>query len=228
MCLILRKTGKSAPEKQYGHKGLFITFEGIEGCGKSTQAKLLADNLRRRGLRVVLTSEPGGTKMGRNLRKILLTPGSRVGKLAELFLFEADRAQHVAETILPALEAGSVVICDRYSDSTRAYQGVGRGLGVQSVDSIDRVATGNLYPDITILLDMAAERGVGRAVKRGGMTRIDRESLGFHSGIRRAFLDLAAGSGSRFRVIRGDAARDNVALSVERPVLAALKARGLL
>jgi dTMP kinase len=228
MCLILRKTRKSAPEKRYEHKGLFITFEGIEGCGKSTQAKLLADNLRRRGLRVVLTSEPGGTKMGRSLRKILLTPGSPVGKIAELFLFEADRAQHVSEVILPALVAGSVVICDRYSDSTRAYQGVGRGLGVQLVDTIDQVATGNLYPDLTILLDMAPERGVGRIQLRGKMTRIDRESLEFHSGIRRAFLNLAAGSGSRFRVVRGDAAREHVAQSVERLVLAALKTRGLL
>jgi len=228
MCLILRKTKKQAPEKQNIRKGIFITFEGIDGCGKSTQAGLLADNLRRRGLRVVLTSEPGSTKLGRNLRKILLTPGSRVGKVAELLLFEADRAQHVSEVILPALESGSAVICDRYSDSTRAYQGIGRGLGVELVDSLDRVATGNVYPDLTILLDMAPERGVGRARLRGALTRIDREDLGFHAKIRRAFLNLAAGEAGRFRVVPAEAAMDRVAASVERVVLAVLKSRGLV
>ena len=227
MCLILRKTKKRAPEKQYERKGVFITFEGIDGCGKSTQAKLLADNLKRRGLRVVLTSEPGSTKLGRNLRKILLTPGSKVGKVAELFLFEADRAQHVSEVILPALVDGAVVICDRYSDSTRAYQGIGRGLGVSLVDLLDQVATGNVYPDLTVLLDMAPERGVGRARLRGALTRIDREHLEFHAQIRRAFLNLAAGSGSRFRVVPAEAAMDRVAASVERVVLAVLKARGM-
>jgi len=232
MCLILRKTMKKTLkaefEAKYTRRGVFISFEGIEGCGKSTQAKMLSENLRRRGLRVVHTAEPGGTAMGKALRKVLLTPGGRVGKVAELFLFEADRAQHVSEVILPALVAGSIVICDRYSDSTRAYQGVGRGLGVELVDNLDQVATGECYPELTILLDMPPARGVSRARKRGKMTRIDRESLEFHTLIRKSFLELAAGSGGRFRVVSADTSIEKVAASVERIVLATLSARGIL
>jgi len=212
----------------YKRRGVFISFEGIEGCGKSTQARILAANLRNRGLRVVTTAEPGGTSMGRAIRKILLAPGGRVGKVAELFLFEADRAQHVSEVILPALVSGAVVICDRYSDSTRAYQGIGRGLGVELVDNLDQVATGECYPELTILLDMPPGIGLDRVKRRGKMNRIDSEKLAFHARIRKAFLNLAGGSGGRFRVVPAGASKEKVAYMVERLVLATLKVRGLL
>ncbi|MEK7765918.1 MAG: dTMP kinase, partial [bacterium] len=148
-------------------RGHFITTEGIEGCGKTTQARLLATRLRREGHTVLLTAEPGGTKLGRSIRAALLTAGRRVHPLAEWLLFEADRAQHVRETIEPALRRGAVVICDRYSDSTRAYQGYGRGLGLSFVDRVDRIATGGLRPDLTLLLDLPVREGLARARRRG-------------------------------------------------------------
>lgn len=185
------------------NRGCFISMEGIEGCGKSTQARRLARRLREDGYRTLLTVEPGGTALGRSLRSCLLASKRRVDALAEWLLFEADRAQHVREVIRPALKRGVVVICDRYSDSTRAYQGIGRGLGLAQVDRVDRVATGGLKPDLTILLDLPVREGLARARKRGRLTRIDRERLRFHERIRSAFLVLATREPRRIRVVDG-------------------------
>jgi len=180
---------------------MFVTFEGVEGCGKSTQARLLAGFLRKSGRRVLLTFEPGGTPLGRRIRKALLEPAGRVVPLAEWLLFEADRAAHVRQVVLPALRHGVSVVCDRYSDSSRAYQGFGRGIGLGRVDAVDRIATGGLKPDLTILLDLPAGAGLARVRRRGRMTRIDRERARFHGLVRRAFLRLARREPRRFAVV---------------------------
>jgi len=201
--------------------------EGVEGCGKSTHAGFLARRLRARGYRVLLTAEPGGSAAGKSIRECLLTPRGHVGPLAELFLFEADRSQHVREVIRPALARGAIVVCDRFSDSSRAYQGVGRGLGLRLVNAVDRMATGGLRPDLTLLLDVPVRRGVERARKRGALTRLDRESLAFHGKVRRAFLNLAARSGGRFHVIGALGPASETAAAVDCAVASALRRKGL-
>jgi len=178
-----------------------VTLEGVEGCGKSTQARLLARRLKAEGYHVLLTREPGGTKLGRLVRSCLLTPGGKVGPMAEFLLFVADRAQHVAEVIRPALGRGRIVISDRFGDSSRAYQGFGRGIGLARVDRINREATGGLRPDLTILLDLPVREGLIRVGRRGAMTRLDREKLRFHEKVRSAFLVLATREPGRIRVV---------------------------
>ena len=206
-------------------KGYFISMEGIEGCGKSTQARRLAKRLREDGHKALLTFEPGGTPIGRAIRGSLLNSRRKVSALAEWLLFEADRAQHVKEVIVPALRRGMVVICDRYSDSSRAYQGFGRGLGLAQVDRVDRLATGGVKPNLTILLDLPVREGLARARKRGGLTRIDRERLRFHERIRSAFLVLATREPKRIRVVDGRIGPREAGEAIYRHVNAALDRR---
>ncbi len=150
-------------------QGRFITFEGPEGAGKSTQLGLLGEWMKRGGLPVRTTREPGGTALGAGIREILLAPqGGEVSPLAELFLYEADRAQHIQEVIRPALAAGEHVLCDRFFDSTTAYQAYGRGLPAELVEELNARATGGLVPDLTILLDISPSEGLRRA--RGGVS----------------------------------------------------------
>jgi dTMP kinase len=201
-------------------KGFFITFEGIEGSGKSTQLALLAEWLRSGGADVEVTREPGGTGLGERLRDLLLDPGNAgLAPEAELFLYLADRAQNVKERIRPALERGAIVLCDRHTDATLVYQGAMRGLGVRELVALNRTATGGLTPDRTLLFDMTAEAGLSRAAirktKRGGPgDRIENEPLEFHRGIRQAYLDLARSEPERFVVIdsAGDAATVHLAV----------------
>ncbi len=204
------------------HRAVFITFEGIEGCGKTTQAKLLAKRLREEGQQAILTAEPGGTVLGRALRAALLNPARTVDPIAEWLLFEADRAQHVRETIQPLLRRGVTVICDRFSDSTRAYQGIGRGLGLDQVDRVDRAATGGLKPDLTFLLDLPVREGLARAASRGKLTRIERERTRFHTKIRDAFLVLATREPGRIKVVDGRLDRPHAAEVVWKHVAAVL------
>jgi len=138
--------------------GLFVTLEGVDGCGKTTQAQLLADRLRASGHCVVLTRQPGGTVIGERLRELLLTPGNPIPPAAELFLYLADRAVHVAEAVVPALEKGCVVVCERYTDSTLAYQGYGRGLDLDLLRRLNEMATGGVSPDLTLVLDIPRRR----------------------------------------------------------------------
>ena len=147
---------------------MFLTVEGIEGAGKSTFIGLLEEELGRRGIDFLRTREPGGCALGRQIRPLLLDASQNVSSRAELFLFLADRAQHVADTIRPALERGQWVLCDRYADSTIAYQGYGRGMDVEELQRLNDYATGGLWPDITFLLDLSAEVGLGRALARNG------------------------------------------------------------
>ena len=191
-------------------KGLFITFEGTEGTGKSTQVRLLADNLRAAGRRMIVSREPGGTAFGRSLRGMLLDPAAAtIAPWAELFLYLADRAQHAREVILPALERGEWVICDRFADATVAYQGFGRGLDAAFIrDASDRAAVG-LVPDLTLLLDFDdVSVGIDRARRRqqgdgtaGVEDRFEHEDLAFHSRVRDGYRSLAAAEPGRIRVL---------------------------
>jgi dTMP kinase len=182
---------------------LFVTFEGIEGSGKSTHLRLLAAALRAAGHGVVETREPGGTSLGRSLRDLLLRPSATPPEpLAELLLYCADRAQHAAEVIRPALAAGRVVLCDRFSDSTIAYQGYGRGLDLATVRALDAEARRDLEPDLTFLLDCPPATGLARAHARSGAgDRFEQEALAFHEAVRGGFHALAAATPGRYRLV---------------------------
>jgi dTMP kinase len=199
----------------------FITFEGMEGCGKSTQAKLLA---RALGPDAVVTQEPGGTAIGRAIRQLLLDPANRaMSAEAEVLLFFADRAQHVADVIRPALAAGKIVISTRYVDTSLAYQGYGRGLDLDRIRSVAVLATGGLRPDLTLFFDLPLEIGLARVVRRGGRDRLESEVREFHERVRNGYLELAAAEPDRW--IRIDASGSEA--DVEARTRAAVEARGL-
>ncbi|MGI8469128.1 MAG: dTMP kinase [Pyrinomonadaceae bacterium] len=186
-------------------RGKFITFEGIDGSGKSTQLRLVATDLRFRGLNILTTQEPGGTPLGRKLREVFLETDETVAPLAELLLFAADRAQHVNFLIKPALAEGKIVISDRYSDATFAYQGAGRGLPQNIVKQIIELATGGLKPDLTLFFDLPVEAALLRTEIRDDAgeqkNRMDREKTDFYERVRQSYLELAAAEKKRFRVI---------------------------
>ncbi len=186
-------------------RGLFITFEGIDGCGKSTQIVLLAEELRRRALDVVVTREPGGTVIGEAVRDVLVSDASvNIAPKAELLFIVGARAQHVAELIRPALEAGQVVLSDRYTDSTVAFQGHGRGLDLEMIDRLNSFATAELQPDVTIVFDIdpSVARARLRARPVGGLLgAFDDEQADFHVRVRQAYLTLAEREPSRMHVI---------------------------
>lgn len=191
-------------------RGIFITLEGVEGSGKTTQAAILADHLNRNGRRAILTHEPGGTRAGQAIRAIFLDPAVALEVAAELLLVLADRAQHVREKLTPALEAGTIVISDRYSDSTVAYQGYGRGFDMALLRNLNDLASNRLKPDLTIVLDCPVETGLARTRARmGSAVRSDRfegEQIEFHQRVRDGFLAIAAAEPARVTVI--DAARE--------------------
>jgi dTMP kinase len=199
----------------------FITFEGIEGCGKTTQIRMAGDHLRKRQIPVLVTEEPGGAPLGKHIRKLLLNQGDcRIDAKAELLLFAAARAQHVQEVILPALATGRVVLCDRFSDATLAYQGFGRGLSLEFIKSLNEFSAAPLKPDLTLLFDLPVEVGLGRAIDRiahiQGAPREDRfeqEDRAFHQKIRIGYLSLARNEPGRIRMI--DASRDVQTISQE-------------
>ncbi|WP_298436002.1 dTMP kinase [Geobacter sp.] len=190
--------------------GFFITFEGIEGCGKTTQIRRAAEWLSAEGYEVVVTREPGGCPIADAIRAILLDArNSSMVPLAELLLYAAARAQHVAEVIAPALVAGKVVLCDRFTDSTLTYQGYGRGLDRELIGHLNTLAAGDVQPDLTVILDCPVELGLSRAMARiNGTTaareeRFEQESRLFHERIRDGFLALAAAAPTRFVVVDG-------------------------
>lgn len=182
--------------------GLFITFEGIEGCGKTTQIKLLAERLRTAGHEVITLREPGGTPFGNVIRGLLL--GHHVPKftdLAEAYLFATSRVELTRRVIRPALDAGTIVICDRFVDSSIVYQGIARGLGEEQVKAINEVAVGDCWPHRTYLLDLPTEVGLGRARSRALFDRIEQEEQSFHESVRQGFLQQARRQPDRFAVI---------------------------
>ncbi len=196
-------------------RGVFITFEGIEGCGKSTQAHLLRRHLEAEGHDVVLTREPGGTPISEAIREMLLDPANAaMSPLAELLLYEAARAQHVHELIRPAIEAGSIVVCDRFYDSTTAYQGAGRGLPEIDFERLHDMATGGLSPDLTLFLDLPVEEGLKRAANAAAPDRIERESIEFHERVRKGFLELAAQHPGRIRTLDAGRTPEDIAIAV--------------
>lgn len=173
-------------------KGVFIAFEGPEGGGKSTQLRLLARSLEERGLQPLLTKEPGGTPVGERIREIvLLEPELYITPLTEFLLYTSSRAQHVGEVIRPALDAGRLVLCDRFTGASAAYQGYGRGLPLEVIDLFTRQATGGLKPDLTLLFDLEPEVGLARVAQRGEKDRLEQADLGFHRRVREGFLKQA-------------------------------------
>ena len=201
-------------------QGRLIAFEGVEGAGKSTQVELLRQALEKAGRRVVTTREPGGTPVGEQVRSILLDPASTLDARTEALLFAAARAQLVAQVIRPALERAEIVLCDRYLDSSLAYQGAARGLGLEPVAAINGFATEGLLPDLVVLLRVDPAEGLAR--QRGGRDRIERQDLEFHQRVAQGFLDLAAADPERFVVIDGAAPVDRVAAEVRAAVLRGL------
>jgi len=190
--------------------GLFITFEGGEGCGKSTQSRLLLKKLGQQNIPTVLTHEPGGTSLGNELRKTLKRKrDSSISPQAELFLFAASRAQLVAEVIHPALEEGKVVVCDRFTYSTLVYQGYGRGLDLTIVETINNMVTQDLKPDLAILLDISPEGGLAR--KRSLKDRFELEDLSFHRRVREGYVKMAAAEPDRWLVIDASLPEEKVA-----------------
>ncbi len=200
--------------------GLFITLEGPDGSGKSTQATLLANRLRPAGREIVLTREPGGTALGEQVRLVLLDRDAATrDALADALLFNAARHQHVVEVIRPALDRGAVVVCDRFADSSLAYQGYGGGVPLEDVRALARIATGGLTPERTILLDLAVGEGLARrlAGEATDLTRFeldDAHGAPFHELVRRGYLELAAAGPERWRVVDASAHADTVADAV--------------
>jgi dTMP kinase len=192
--------------------GKFITFEGIDGSGKSTQLRMLAESLRAKGIDFLSTFEPGDTPLGRRLREAFLETEETVAPIAELLLFAADRAQHVEYLIKPALDAGRVVISDRYADATFAYQGAGRGFDEGTVNQVIELATGGLKPDLTLFFDIAVETGTKRMSDRGGTNtienRMDRETAEFYTRVRNAYLSVAEREPERFKIIDANGSPD--------------------
>ena len=195
-------------------RGLFITFEGGEGTGKTTQIARLAERLRAAGREVVVTREPGGTPLAEAIRALLLDPAQTPDGLVELLLLEAARHDHVERVVVPALARGTVVISDRFADSSTVYQGMVRGLGVEQVERLNALATGGVEPDRTVVLDLEPEAGVGRALRRnaddGGASRLDDEPLDFHRRVREGFLELARRHPERIRLVAAAGPADDV------------------
>jgi len=211
--------------------GAFITFEGIDGCGKSTQLRLLASELRVRGVPVVATREPGGTTLGQKLRAALLDVQEQVDPLAELLVFAADRAQHVRKHLLPALEQNQVVLSDRYADATVAYQGGGRGFEPKLIEEIVELATGGLKPDLTLLFDLSVAESAIRTRKRvqnKRTDRLDKEDAEFHTRVRNAYLEIAKTAPERFRIIDARGSVNETHKVVMDIVIPFLAERGLL
>lgn len=197
---------------------IFITFEGIEGCGKSTQVRLLSESLKAQDRQHLLTREPGGCPIADSIRAILLDPAnSALFPRSELLLYAAARAQHVSEVMRPALSEDKIVICDRYVDATLAYQGYGRGLDLQMIEELNELASDGLTPDVTILLDMPCEEGLKRAKDRntamglGHEDRFEQESLEFHRKVRDGYLKLAEQNPRRFRIVNAVGTPQDVA-----------------
>jgi dTMP kinase len=212
------------------HQGRFIALEGGEGAGKSTQAERLADWLRELGHEVLVTREPGDTAVGSQLRRLLLDPEIEVTAHTEALLYAADRAEHVARVVRPALERGVIVISDRYVDSSVAYQGYGRGLDPETISRMSRWATSELLPDLTVLLDLPVDEGLSRARKRGQASgtdpdRLEAETREFHERIRNGFLRLVAEDSPRYALVNAGQSLDEVAAAVRRAVEPALPAQ---
>ena len=208
-------------------KGSFISFEGIEGTGKTIQSKLLYEHFRKTGYTVILTEEPGGTRIGLKIRDVLLSVENKeITPVTELLLYNASRAQHLKELILPALNEGGIVITDRFSDSTVAYQGYGRGIDLKLIDSLDRMVTEGLKPDITLLLNLDAETGLLRNKGINKTDRLELEDLKFHKKVRAGYLQIAAREPERIKLIDGSGSIEEIQRKIIDIVTSRIKSRG--
>lgn len=198
-------------------RGLFLTVEGGEGVGKSTNITYLAEHLQRHGVELVVTREPGGTRLAESIRQLLLqVEEESVGALTELMLIFAARAQHVDQVIEPALRQGKWVLCDRFTDATYAYQCGGRGMSVSMVRQLEQFVQGELRPDYTLLLDAPVDTGMSRARERGELDRFEREGLEFFQRVRDTYLQLASDSSGRFHVIDASLSLEEVQGTVDK------------
>jgi len=201
----------------------FITFEGGDGSGKTTQLKVIENYLRARGRSCLSTREPGGTSLGQLIRQVLLEVGTQsITSPTELFLYLADRAQHMHEVVIPALKQGKIVLCDRHTDSTLAYQGYGRGIDLSLLRSLNDIASEGIKPDLTLLFDCPAEIGLSRTVQRQPQTssgrnedRFEREKIEFHERVRAGFLELARAEPNRFRIVDAALSAEEVGQEVK-------------
>lgn len=189
-------------------KGLFITFEGIDGCGKSTQLNLLADYLKGKGFDVIITREPGAKGLGEKLRNILLNYDGEVSSNCEAFLFLADRAQHIDTLVKPAVESGKVVLCDRHTDSTLAYQGYGRGVDLKQLKMLNNIATSGFKPNLTFVFDVDVETGFGRVGKN--QDRMESAGIEFFKKTRNGYLEIAESEPSRVKLLSGMDSIENI------------------
>ena len=212
--------------------GTFISFEGIDGSGKTTQLRLLASYLQQAGCEVLLTREPGGTPVGNRLRAALLDAQEEVDPLTELLVFAADRAQHVRRVLRPAIDAGRLIISDRYADATVAYQGAGRGFSRGLIAEIIQLATEGLKPDLTLLFDLSVEESIARTSRRvSGKQkgdRLDAEASDFHVRVRNAYLELANAEPERVKIVETNRRPEETHEHVKKIVVPFLKSRGLL
>ncbi len=216
-------------------KGIFITFEGGEGCGKSTAIEHIARWLKKNGADFIITAEPGGTKAGNKIRRILLSPESKgMSPKTELMLYCASRSEHVNRLIRPALDSGKIVLCDRYDDATIAYQGYARGLKLDEVKKINAFACDSLKPDLTILLDISPEKGLKRATERNDRDdkwdegRFEKEKKQFHEKVRKGYLKIAQKEKRRIKVIDASLKLPEMLSAVEKEITLFLDKSGLL
>lgn len=190
------------------NKGLFITFEGIDGCGKTTQLNLLSEYFKNKGKEILITREPGAVGLGEKLREILLNYDGEVSSNCEAFLFLADRAQHIDTIVKPAIEAGKIVLCDRHTDSTIAYQGYGRGVDLNQIKMLNDIATSGLKPDLTFIFDIDVETSQSRVGKN--KDRMESAGLEFHNKVREGYLEIAKTEPSRVKVINSKDSIENI------------------
>ncbi len=196
-------------------RGLFLTLEGAEGVGKSTNIEFITQYLEQRGIEYVLTREPGGTQLGEKIRELLLAVHEEpMSELTELLLVFAARAQHLDKIIEPALAAGKWVVCDRFTDATFAYQGAGRGLSMETIGELESMVQGELQPDLTLILDLDPEIGMQRAGNRGELDRFEREQMSFFRHVRQGYLDIAQAEPERCKVIDAAKALEDVKLDL--------------
>jgi dTMP kinase len=205
------RTSHLAPRTSVSKKGLLISFEGIEGTGKTIQARLLCEYLRRKRYKVILTGEPGGTPIGIKIRDLLLSVENRkMTPFSELLLYNASRVQHIKEFILPALKKGSLVITDRFTDSTVAYQGYGRGIDLRLIDFLEKIVTEGLRPDITLLLDLDVEIGLKRNKGINKTDRLELEDIRFHKRVRAGYHKIAAKEPERIKLIDASGSKEEI------------------
>lgn len=197
-----------------GLKGLFITFEGIDGCGKTTQLNLLAEYLREKGYEIVITREPGAIGLGKKLREILLNYDGDVSPNCESFLFLADRAQHIDIIVKPAIEAGKIVLCDRHTDSTFAYQGYGRGVDLSKIKMLNNIATSGIKPDLTFVFDLDVKTALSRVGK--DKDRMESAGIGFFERVRQGYLKIAKEESERVKVINSNDSIENIFVQVKK------------